>query len=44
MDSLDLPALIPLTLGFMVVHNLFDFIAKLIRRQPRAKPARKSLA
>lgn len=28
-------ALIPLTLGFMVVHNLFDFIAKLIRRQPR---------
>ncbi len=27
--------LIPLTLGFMVVHNLLDFLAKLIRRQPR---------
>lgn len=27
--------LIPLTLGFMVVHNLLDFFAKLIRRQPR---------
>jgi formate dehydrogenase gamma subunit len=28
-------ALIPLTLGFMVTHNLLDFLAKLIRRQPR---------
>jgi cytochrome b subunit of formate dehydrogenase len=27
--------LIPLTLGFMVIHNLLDFLAKLIRRQPR---------
>jgi len=27
--------LIPLTLGFMVAHNLLDFLAKLIRRQPR---------
>jgi len=28
-------ALIPMTLGFMVLHNLLDFLAKLIRRQPR---------
>lgn len=28
-------ALIPLTLGFMILHNLIDFLAKLIRRQPR---------
>jgi formate dehydrogenase gamma subunit len=27
--------LIPLTLGFMIFHNLLDFFAKLIRRQPR---------
>ncbi len=27
--------LIPLTLGFMIAHNLLDFVAKLIRRQPR---------
>ena len=27
--------LIPLTLGFMIVHNLLDFLSKLIRRQPR---------
>jgi formate dehydrogenase gamma subunit len=27
--------LIPLTLGFMVAHNLLDFLSKLIRRQPR---------
>jgi cytochrome b subunit of formate dehydrogenase len=27
--------LIPLTLGFMIVHNLIDFVAKLMRRQPR---------
>jgi cytochrome b subunit of formate dehydrogenase len=27
--------LIPLTLGFMVLHNLLDLLAKLIRRQPR---------
>ena len=27
--------LIPLALGFMIVHNLLDFVAKLIRRQPR---------
>jgi cytochrome b subunit of formate dehydrogenase len=28
-------ALIPLTLGFMILHNLLDFFAKLIRRRPR---------
>jgi formate dehydrogenase gamma subunit len=28
-------ALIPLTLGFMVLHNLLDFFAKLKKRQPR---------
>ena len=28
--------LIPLTLGFMVIHNLADFLAKLIRRRPQA--------
>jgi len=27
--------LIPFTLGFMLLHNLLDFLAKLIRRQPR---------
>jgi formate dehydrogenase gamma subunit len=27
--------LIPLTLGFMIAHNLLDFMAKLIRRKPR---------
>ena len=27
--------LIPLTLGFMIAHNLLDFLAKLIRRHPR---------
>jgi formate dehydrogenase gamma subunit len=27
--------LIPLTLGFMIAHNLLDFLAKLVRRQPR---------
>ncbi|MFZ1927508.1 MAG: cytochrome b/b6 domain-containing protein [Candidatus Sulfotelmatobacter sp.] len=27
--------LIPLTLGFMIVHNLVDFFAKLMRRQAR---------
>jgi len=27
--------LIPLTLGLMIMHNLLDFLAKLIRRQPR---------
>jgi cytochrome b subunit of formate dehydrogenase len=27
--------LIPATLGFMLLHNLLDFLAKLIRRQPR---------
>ena len=27
--------LIPMTLGFMILHNLIDFLAKLIRRQPR---------
>ncbi|MGA9392376.1 MAG: cytochrome b/b6 domain-containing protein [Candidatus Sulfotelmatobacter sp.] len=27
--------LIPLTLGFMILHNLLDFFAKLIRRQPQ---------
>jgi hypothetical protein len=34
-DPLDVFGLIPLTLGFMIVHNLLDFLAKLIRRQPR---------
>jgi len=28
-------ALIPLTLGFMIVHNLLDFVAKLMWRQAR---------
>ncbi len=27
--------LIPATLGFMVLHNLLDFLAKLIRRRPK---------
>ena len=27
--------LIPVTLGFMILHNLLDFLAKLIRRRPR---------
>ncbi len=27
--------LIPATLGFMLLHNLIDFLAKLIRRRPR---------
>jgi hypothetical protein len=27
--------LIPLTLGFMILHNLLDLLAKLIRRRPR---------
>jgi cytochrome b subunit of formate dehydrogenase len=27
--------LIPLTLGFMILHNLIDFISKLLRRTPR---------
>jgi cytochrome b subunit of formate dehydrogenase len=27
--------LIPLTLGFMILHNLIDFLAKLVRRTPR---------
>jgi len=27
--------LIPMTLGFMIAHNLLDFMSKLIRRQPR---------
>jgi cytochrome b subunit of formate dehydrogenase len=27
--------LIPLTLGFMILHNLIDFISKLVRRTPR---------
>ncbi len=27
--------LIPMTLGFMLLHNLIDFIAKLIRKRPR---------
>ncbi len=27
--------LIPLTLGFMVLHNLLDLLAKLVRRRPR---------
>jgi len=27
--------LIPMTLGFMILHNLLDFIAKIVRRRPR---------
>jgi cytochrome b subunit of formate dehydrogenase len=27
--------LIPMTLGFMILHNLLDFLAKLIRKRPR---------
>ena len=29
--------LIPLTLGFMIFHNLIDFFSKLIRRHPRCE-------
>jgi formate dehydrogenase gamma subunit len=33
--------LIPMTLGFMILHNLIDFIAKLMRgRPPHASPAK----
>lgn len=35
--------LIPLTLGFMILHNLLDFLAKLIRRQPREYTGEKVL-
>lgn len=28
-------ALIPMTLGFMILHNLLDFLSKTIRRRPR---------
>jgi formate dehydrogenase gamma subunit len=34
-------ALIPLTLGFMIVHNLLDFFAKLMRRQARRESGAK---
>lgn len=34
-------ALIPLTLGFMVFHNLVDLIAKLVRRRPRKETGAK---
>ena len=37
-------ALIPLTLGFMILHNLIDFLAKLIRRQPRHESDAKVIA
>jgi len=36
-------ALIPLTLGFMVLHNLLDFLAKLMRKQPRPESGAKIL-
>ena len=36
-------ALIPLTLGFMIVHNLVDFFAKLMRRQARHESGAKVL-
>jgi formate dehydrogenase gamma subunit len=32
--------LIPLTLGFMVLHNLIDLLSKLIRRRPRHETGR----
>ncbi|HUK31573.1 MAG TPA: cytochrome b/b6 domain-containing protein [Candidatus Acidoferrum sp.] len=32
--------LIPLTLGFMVLHNLIDLFSKLIRRRPRRETGR----
>jgi len=35
--------LIPLTLGFMVLHNLLDILAKLIRRQPRRETGQQIL-
>jgi formate dehydrogenase gamma subunit len=31
--------LIPLTLGFMVLHNLLDLLAKMVRRRPREETA-----
>ena len=31
--------LIPLTLGFMILHNLLDWLAKLIRPRPRSESA-----
>ncbi len=33
--------LIPLTLGFMILHNLLDFFAKLLRRQPKRESGEK---
>lgn len=35
--------LIPLTLGFMVLHNLLDLLAKLVRRQPRRETGQQVL-
>ena len=36
--------LIPMTLGFMILHNLIDFFAKLMRRQPRHESGAKVIA
>jgi len=35
--------LIPFTLGFMLLHNLLDLLAKLIRRQPRQETSEVAL-
>jgi cytochrome b subunit of formate dehydrogenase len=35
--------LIPLTLGFMVFHNLLDLLAKLVRRRPRQESGQQVL-
>ena len=35
--------LIPATLGFMLLHNLLDFLAKLIRRRPRIESGEMAL-
>jgi formate dehydrogenase gamma subunit len=35
--------LIPLTLGFMVLHNLLDLLAKMSRRRPREESAQRVL-
>ena len=35
--------LIPLTLGFMILHNLIDMLAKLIRRRPRIETGQQAM-
>jgi len=36
--------LIPMTLGFMVLHNLLDFLAKLMHPRPAPRQRSKSRA